>query len=129
MKTIADINLQSDLARSLLAAESRLHEVATACATAEQQRDELAAQVEVMREAILQFRNEPVLEFAHAIRATHGYVAMERASLHMPSTAAAIPRQRDARTLQGAIDRMPFGSIACCAVLRSMIDELERENG
>jgi len=40
-----------------------------------------AAQIEMMRSAILQFRNEPILARAQAIRRTAGYAAMQDAAL------------------------------------------------
>lgn len=94
-----------------------------------QQRDELAAQVEVMRSG-LECAKDSLWNYGCARPAEEA-----EKILALPATAAAILRQRDARTLREAAKKFSNGMEADSAgawvgrCLEQIADELERKNG
>ena len=113
-----------------------------------QQRDELAAQVEILRKAFVSLRASLPVGVGcdglhHAKKDRHDYFmacpvvkrydkAITKAdeALALPNTAADILRQRDARVLREAANEITYGgTVDASEQLRAMADELERKNG
>ena len=94
------------------------------CNTLSNERDELAAQVEVMREVLRKLA-------CRGNGGTYGNSTGNRIAqdaLALRNTA--ILRQRDARVLREAANEITYGgTVDASEQLRAMADELERKNG